>query len=58
MSIVDKVKAKLLEYEKENGPIHDDEYEKLFIKYYMDVMSIDPYLTKPPKNNHKKNGLR
>ena len=58
MSIVDKVKRKLKEYELENGLIHDDEYESLFVKYYVDVMSNESSFSKPPKNNHKKNGLR
>jgi hypothetical protein len=58
MSIVEKVKRKLHEYELENGPIHDDEYEQLFVRYYMSVMDIDPYFKNPPKINHKKNGLR
>ena len=58
MSIVQKVKQKIKEYESENGPIHDDDYERLFIKFYMDIMDNDRSLTSPPKLNHKKNGLR
>jgi len=58
MSIVNKVKEKIREYESENGPIHDDEYEALFVKFYMAIMASDRSLTTPPKNNHKKNGLR
>ena len=58
MSIVEKVKYKLKEYEKENGPIHEDDYERMFIKFYMEIMDSDRSLTSPPKLNHKKNGLR
>jgi hypothetical protein len=57
MSLVEKVKIKLKEYELANGSIHDDEYESLFVKFYIDVMSNESSFTKPPKINHRKNGL-
>jgi hypothetical protein len=57
VSIVEKVKIKLKEYELVNGSIHDDEYESLFVKYYVDIMTSDRSFTNPPKINHRKNGL-
>lgn len=54
MTIIDKVKARIKDYEAENGPIHEDDYEKLFVKFYLELRK-DP---SQPKLNHKKNGLR
>lgn len=36
--ILDRIRFWMSEYEKENGPIHDDEYEKIFSRYYLKVM--------------------
>lgn len=35
MTLVEKIKVMIKEYEKENGKIHDDDYEKLFVHFYL-----------------------
>lgn len=35
MTLVEKIKLMMKEYEKENGPIDDKDYEKLFVHYYL-----------------------
>lgn len=36
---LEKIRFWMSEYEKENGPIHDDDYEKIFIRCYLKVMN-------------------
>lgn len=35
--ILERIKFWMEEYIKENGPIHDDEYDKIFVRYYLKV---------------------
>lgn len=41
--ILDRIRFWLDEYRKENGIIHDDEYPKLFTKYYLKVIQDNDY---------------
>ena len=41
------------EYEKENGKIHEDDYEKIFIKYYIKAQEN----LQTSKNNQKNDEL-
>lgn len=48
MTLVEKIKLMMREYEKENGPIDDKDYEKLFVHYYL--MYKDQYLESVTKS--------
>jgi hypothetical protein len=48
-TLVEKIKHMMKEYEVENGPIRDDEYEKIFVHFYL--MYKDQYLEESVKSN-------
>lgn len=48
MTLIEKVKIMMKEYEKENGPISDKDYEKIFVHYYL--MYKDQYLDSSVKS--------
>lgn len=58
MTVASKVKTYMIDYQEQHGLLDTKEYEELFVKMYVYYMTNDDSLTKPPKINHKKNGLR
>lgn len=48
-TLVEKIKHMMKEYEIENGTIRDDEYEKIFVHFYL--MYKDQYLEESVKSN-------
>ena len=55
MTLVEKIKLMMKEYEKENGKIEDKDYEKLFVHFYLKYQ--DQYLdsvVKPFRSDGRK----
>jgi hypothetical protein len=48
VTLVEKVKRMMKEYEIENGPISDEDYEKIFVHFYL--MYKDQYLDSAVKS--------
>lgn len=48
MTLVEKIKMMMKEYEIENGKILDEDYEKIFVHFYL--MYKDQYLEESSKS--------
>jgi hypothetical protein len=49
MTLVEKIKEMLKEYQEENGTLDDKEYEKMFVHFYLQYQ--DEYLKQKIKSN-------